>query len=124
MIDEIEVNLIDKKKLEKEHVLKIQIEILEILCELVQMSIIYETIFNNDLLPLKKIHLLFRRSLAVYFTRKEYLWPGTIDDYMQTYVKDILKKLGRPIPDRVQIKHLHKLVLSGRGEKKVIKLEL
>ena len=41
-----------------------------------------------------------------------------------TYVKDILKKLGRPIPDRVKIKHLRKLVLSGRGEKKVIKLEL
>ena len=98
-------------------------EILEVLCELVQMSITYETIFDNDLLPLKKIHLLFR-SLAVYFTRKEYLCPGTIEDYMQTYVKDILKKLGRPIPDRVKIKHLHKLVLSGRGEKKVIKLEL
>ena len=124
MIAEIQVNLIDKKKIEKEHVLKIQIEILEVLCELVQMSIIYETIFDNDLLPLKKIHLLFRRSLAVYFTRKEYLCPGTIDDYMQTCVKDILQKLGRPIPDRVKIKHLHKLVLSDRGEKKVIKLEL
>ena len=117
------MNLIDKKKIEKEHVLKIQMEILEVLRELVQMSITYETIFDNDLLPLKKIHLLFRRSLAVYFTRKEYLCPGTIDNYMKTYVKDILKKLGRPIPDRVKIKHLRKLVLS-RGEKKVIKLEL
>ena len=57
-------------------------EIIEVLRELVQMSITYETIFDNDLLPLKKIHLLFRRSLAVYFTRKEYLCPGTIDDYM------------------------------------------
>ena len=118
------MNLIDKKKIEKEHVLKIQMEILEVLRELVQMSITYETIFDNDLLPLKKIHLLFRRSLVVYFTHKEYLCPGTIDDYMQTYVKDILKKLGRPIPNRVKIKHLHKLILSGRGEKKVIKLEL
>ena len=118
------MNLIDKKKIEKEHVLKIQMEILEVLRELVQMSITYETIFDNNLLPLKKIHLLFRRSLAVYFTHKEYLCPGTIDDYMQTYVKDILQKLGRPIPDRVTIKHLCKLILSSRGEKKVIKLEL
>lgn len=114
----------ESKKIEKKHVLKIQIELLEVLRKFVHMSIIYEKLFNKDLLPLKKIHRLFRRSLVVYFTRKEYLYPGSIDAYMQTYVKEILQKLGRPVPDRVNIIHLRKLVLSGRGEKKVIKLEL
>ena len=61
------MNLIDKKKIEKEHVLKIQMEILEVLHELVQMSITYETIFDNDLVPLKKDSPPFQKESSSAF---------------------------------------------------------
>ena len=123
-IHEIQVYLSDIEKLEKKEALKLQKDILRILRNFVQISITFHDIFLEDLLPLKEIHLLFKRSTAVHFSRKEYLSPGYIDQFMQTYVKGILRKSGQPVPDRINLKHLRKLVFGLRGEKKLIKLEI
>ena len=123
-IHEIQVYLSDIEKLEKKEALKLQKDILRILRDFVQISITFHDIFLEDLLPLKKIHLLFKRSTAVYFSRNEYQSPGYIDQFMQTYVKGIIRKSGQPVPDRINMKHLWKLVFGLRGEKKLIKLEI